>query len=68
MHGGKTRLTRMTAAVALLKSGSPQATSADILAALGRSAEDLGVSGMDPIFGWGLVNARAACAAGAKKA
>jgi subtilisin family serine protease len=58
----------VTAAVSLLKAANDNASSADILAALGRSAEDLGEPGKDPVFGWGLINARAACAAAAKKA
>jgi subtilisin family serine protease len=58
----------VTAAAALLKSARPQATSADIQATLGGSAEDLGQPGKDPVFGWGLINARAACDAGAKRA
>jgi hypothetical protein len=58
----------VTAAASLLKAANDNASSADILSALGRSAEDLGVSGKDAVFGWGLINARAACAAAAKKA
>jgi len=57
----------VTAAAALLKSARPQATSADIEATLGGSADDLGAPGKDPVFGWGLMNVRAACDAGAKK-
>jgi hypothetical protein len=57
----------VTAAAALLKAANDNASSADILDALGRSAEDLGEPGKDAVFGWGLINARAACAA-AKKA
>jgi subtilisin family serine protease len=58
----------VTAAAALLTAANDNASSADILSALGRSAEDLGEPGKDPVFGWGLINARAACAAAAKKA
>jgi subtilisin family serine protease len=58
----------VTAAAALLKAANDNASSADILSALGRSAEDLGAPGKDVVFGWGLINARAACAAAAKKA
>ncbi len=57
----------VTAAAALLKAADDNASTADILSALARSAEDLGVSGKDPVFGWGLINARAACAAAANK-
>ncbi len=57
----------VTAAAALLKAADDNASTADILSALARSAEDLGVSGKDPVFGWGLINARAACAAAAGK-
>jgi subtilisin family serine protease len=58
----------VTAAAALLKAANDNASSTDILGALGRSAEDLGEPGKDAVFGWGLLNARAACAAAAKKA
>jgi subtilisin family serine protease len=58
----------VTAAAALLKAANYNASSADILSALGNSAEDLGEPGKDAVFGWGLINARAACAAAAKKA
>jgi subtilisin family serine protease len=57
----------VTAAVALLKAGRPEANSAEILETLGRSAQDLGEPGKDAIFGWGLVNAGAACADAAKR-
>jgi subtilisin family serine protease len=58
----------VTAAVALLKAANDNDSAADILSALGRSAEDLGEPGKDAVFGWGLINARAACAAAMKKA
>jgi subtilisin family serine protease len=58
----------VTAAAALLKAANDNASAADILSALGRSAEDLGEPGKDPVFGHGLINARAACETGAKKA
>ena len=58
----------VTASAALLKAANDNASAADILSALGRSAEDLGEPGKDAVFGWGLINARAACAAAMKKA
>jgi len=57
----------VTAAAALLKANRPEASSAEILDMLGSSAEDLGEPGKDAVFGWGLVNAGAACAAAAKR-
>ncbi len=57
----------VTAAAALMKSANGGATVADIQDALGKSAEDLGAPGKDAVFGWGLLNARAACSATAKK-
>ena len=56
----------VTAAAALIKSANGDASAADIRDALGKSAEDLGDPGKDPVFGWGLLNARAACAAARK--
>jgi len=50
----------VTAAVALAKSGG--ATSNDeIQRMLARTAEDLGNPGKDPVYGWGLLNARDLC-------
>lgn len=40
----------------------------DIHDALGKSAEDPGAPGKDAVFGWDLLNARAACVVTPKKA
>ncbi|MER8825833.1 S8 family serine peptidase [Mesorhizobium sp. M0938] len=58
----------VAAAAALMMSANSNATPADIHDALGKSAEDLGAPGKDAVFGWGLLNARAACAVIPKKA
>uniref|UniRef100_UPI00177ADBD6 S8 family serine peptidase n=1 Tax=Mesorhizobium mediterraneum TaxID=43617 RepID=UPI00177ADBD6 len=58
----------VAAAAALMKSANRNATAADIHDALGKSAEDLGAPGKDAVFGWGLLNARAACVVTPKKA
>ncbi len=58
----------VAAAAALMKSANSSATAADIHDALGKSAEDLGAPGKDAVFGWGLLNARAACVVTPKKA
>jgi subtilisin family serine protease len=50
----------VTAAAALAGSDG-QSTVAEIHAALAETAEDLGAPGKDPIFGWGLLNARSLC-------
>jgi subtilisin family serine protease len=50
----------VTAAAALAKSSGMNAVS-DIHEALTSAAEDLGDPGKDPVFGWGLLNARALC-------
>ncbi|UVC13003.1 hypothetical protein [Mesorhizobium onobrychidis] len=52
----------------MIKSANSNATAADIHDALGKSAEDLGAPGKDAVFGWRLLNARAACVVTAKKA
>ena len=52
----------VTAAAALMKSANDGTTAAEIHDALGKSAEDLGAPGKDVVFGWGLLNTRAACA------
>lgn len=52
----------VTAAAALAKS-SGKTTVAEIHDALTKSAEDLGEPGKDPVYGWGLLDARALCGA-----
>jgi len=49
----------VTAAVALAKSQGVAVN--DIAGVLTKDAEDLGEPGKDPIFGWGLLNARKLC-------
>ncbi|RWB33664.1 MAG: hypothetical protein EOS70_06355 [Mesorhizobium sp.] len=58
----------VAAAAALMKSANSSATAVDIHDALGKSAEDLGAPGKDAVFGWDLLNARAACVVTPKKA
>ncbi|MCF3643352.1 S8 family serine peptidase, partial [Rhizobium sp. TRM95111] len=53
----------VTAAVALLKAGDPAMTATQIMDSLVASAEDLGEPGKDPVFGHGLLDARALCRA-----
>ncbi|WP_373414231.1 S8 family serine peptidase [Ensifer aridi] len=51
----------VTAAVALMKASEPALAPEQIRNALTGNAEDLGDPGKDPIFGWGLLNARSIC-------
>lgn len=51
----------VTSAIALMKAANPELTSDGIRDALTGSAEDIGEPGKDPIFGWGILNARAIC-------
>jgi hypothetical protein len=51
----------ITAAAALLKARDPALSPEAIHRELAESAEDLGDPGKDPVFGWGLLNARAIC-------
>ncbi|TKT74811.1 S8 family serine peptidase [Aquamicrobium sp. LC103] len=53
----------VTAAAALMKTANPDLTTEQIRERLTRSVEDLGDPGKDPVFGWGLLNARAICGA-----
>lgn len=53
----------VTAAAAVMKAANPQLSSDEIRNALAIGAEDLGEPGKDPVFGWGLLNARAICEA-----
>jgi minor extracellular protease Epr len=47
-----------TAAVALLKMRQPDLTAASVLAALKVQARDLGAPGLDPVYGWGLLQSQ----------
>jgi hypothetical protein len=51
-----------------VKAANDNASAVNILSALGRSVGDLGKPGKDAVLGHGLINARAACETGAKKA
>ncbi|MDK1492341.1 S8 family serine peptidase [Sinorhizobium sp. 7-81] len=51
----------VTAALALLKASKPELAPTHIRETLTGSVEDLGDPGKDPVFGWGLLNARAIC-------
>jgi len=51
----------VTAAAALMKAANPELSPNRIREVLTRAAEDLGEPGKDPVFGWGLLNARAIC-------
>ncbi len=47
----------VSGAVALIKSAHPEYTAAQVQDALFRTAKDLGRTGLDSSYGWGLVNA-----------
>lgn len=51
----------VTATAALMKTGKIDTTASEVMDALAKSAEDLGKPGKDPVFGWGMLNARAIC-------
>ncbi len=51
----------VTAAVAMMKASEPDLAPEMIHSRLSGHAEDLGDPGKDPVFGWGLLNARAIC-------
>lgn len=51
----------VTAAAAMMLAANPELKAADVEGLLQQSAEDLGKPGKDPVFGWGLLNARAIC-------
>lgn len=55
----------VTAAAALLKASNPQMDAKAIAEILTAGAEDLGKPGKDPVFGWGLLDARTLCAGAA---
>lgn len=52
----------VSAALAAVRAADPQATSREIVDRLAAGAMDLGRSGRDTTFGWGLVQAPAVCA------
>ena len=51
----------VTGVVALMVSRYPQLTNEEVISTLRAEAEDLGEMGWDQYYGWGLVNAYAAC-------
>ncbi|WP_395446455.1 S8 family serine peptidase (plasmid) [Aminobacter sp. UC22_36] len=51
----------VTAAAAMIKAANPQLKGDEVEALLRQGAEDLGKPGKDPVFGWGLLNARTIC-------
>lgn len=51
----------VTAAVAMIKAANPQLKADEVKTLLRQGAEDLGKPGKDPVFGWGLLNARTIC-------
>ncbi|MDW9506334.1 S8 family serine peptidase [Sinorhizobium meliloti] len=51
----------VTAAVAMMKASEPELAPEMLRDRLTGHAEDLGDPGKDPVFGWGLLNARAIC-------
>lgn len=51
----------VTAAAAMIKAANPQLKADEVEALLRQGAEDLGKPGKDPVFGWGLLNARSIC-------
>ena len=51
----------VTAAAALVRTRQPSLSPAEVLAELRGSARDLGASGKDPVFGWGLVQSPGRC-------
>ncbi|WP_248446900.1 S8 family serine peptidase [Sinorhizobium meliloti] len=51
----------VTAAVAMMKASEPDLAPQLLRDRLTGHAEDLGEPGKDPVFGWGLLNARAIC-------
>lgn len=51
----------VTAAVAILKASHPDMSAEEIARLVTQTAQDLGKPGKDPIFGWGVLDARQLC-------
>ncbi|NVD40162.1 S8 family serine peptidase [Ensifer sp. HO-A22] len=51
----------VTAAVAILKASNPSLSAEEIGELVAKTAEDVGAPGKDPVFGWGVLNARELC-------
>ncbi len=54
----------VTAAVSVLIAGEPYMPAESLEATLRRFTDDIGKPGKDPVFGWGLLNARKLCEGG----
>lgn len=54
----------VTAAVSVLIAGEPDMPAESLEAKLRRFTDDIGKPGKDPVFGWGLLNARKLCEGG----
>ena len=54
----------VTAVAAVVAARNPNKSPAAVLKLLAAAAEDLGDPGRDPVFGWGLINARGICPTG----
>lgn len=51
----------VTAAVAILRTSHPRMSADEIAKLVAQTTEDLGAPGKDPVFGWGVLNARQLC-------
>ncbi|OOG71406.1 hypothetical protein B0E45_12105 [Sinorhizobium sp. A49] len=51
----------VTAAVAILRASNPSLSAEEIGKLVAQTAEDVGAPGKDPVFGWGVLNARELC-------
>ncbi|KQW55139.1 peptidase S8 [Ensifer sp. Root1252] len=51
----------VTAAVAILRASNPSLSAEEIGKLVAQTTEDVGAPGKDPVFGWGVLNARELC-------
>ncbi|WP_312365893.1 S8 family serine peptidase [Ensifer sp.] len=51
----------VTAAVAILRASNPSLSAEEIGKLVAQTADDVGAPGKDPVFGWGVLNARELC-------
>ncbi|WP_141679316.1 S8 family serine peptidase [Ensifer adhaerens] len=51
----------VTAAVAILRASHPSLSAEEIARLVTETTQDLGAPGKDPVFGWGVLNARELC-------
>ncbi|WP_425965235.1 S8 family serine peptidase [Rhizobium nepotum] len=56
----------VTAAVSVLISNDPKMSLESLEAKIRQFTDDIGEPGRDPVFGWGLLNARSLCESGSK--